>query len=69
MSADSALHASPQLAKGSQQGVCALDYRAMTPEPVVAFTATPSNTRPDAQLAQVGAATGKVITIVCVQLV
>ncbi len=41
----------------------------MTPEPVIALDAAPGNTRRDAQLAQVGAATRKVIALVGMQLV
>lgn len=47
----------------------ALNHPAMTPEPVVAFDAAPGNTRGDPQLAQVGAATSKVIALVDMQLV
>lgn len=64
MNVDAALEASTQLAEGSQPGVRALDHPAMTPEPVIALDTTPGNTRRDAQLAQVGAATRKVIALV-----
>ena len=69
MNVDVALEASTQLAKGSQPGVRALDDPAMTTEPVIALDTTPGNTRRDAQLAQVGAATRKVIALVGMQLV
>lgn len=69
MNVDAALKASPQLAQGSQPGGRALDHPMMTPEPVIALDATPGNTRRDAQLAQVGAATRKVIALVGMQLV
>lgn len=69
MNVDAALEASPQLAECSQPGVRALDHPAMTPKPIIALDAAPGNTRPDAQLAQVGAATGKVIALVGMQLV
>lgn len=69
MNVDAALKANTQLAEGGQPGVRSLDHPAMTPEPVVAFDAAPGNTRRDAQLAQVGAATGKVIALVGMQLV
>lgn len=58
-----ALEASTQLAKGSQSGARALDHPAMAPEPVIALDTTPGNTRRDVQLAQVGAATRKVIAV------
>lgn len=64
MNVDAALEASTQLAEGSQPGVRVLDHQAMTPEPVIALDTTPGNTRRDAQLAQVGAATRKVIALV-----
>ena len=69
MNVDAPLKASAQLAKGSQPCVRALDHPAMTPESVIALDAAPGNTRRDAQLAQVGAATRKVIALVGMQLV
>ncbi|SFD61249.1 LysR substrate binding domain-containing protein, partial [Paracidovorax konjaci] len=69
MNIDATFEASAQLAEGSQPSVGALHHPAMTPEPVIALDTTPGNTRRDAQLAQVGSATRKVIALVGMQLV
>lgn len=69
MKVDSAFEASTPLSEGSQPGVRAFDYPAMSPEPVIALDATPGNTRRNAELAQMSAATRKVIALVGMQLV
>jgi len=68
MDVGTALESNAQLAKGTQPGMRALDDPAMTPEPIIALDAAPSNACRDAQPAQVGSATRKVVPLVRMQL-